>query len=315
MSSKIISAGDLQGQQLQTLQFASFGQGTPNSRLARTAAAIAPKVTLPSNMDLGALLAAAGVDDPAAKAAVATEPPLPASMQVDADEASALLAPDPVLDGENTDSPDIDDASDAPAAEAEPEIPEEPAPQWPTAAELEAIHQEAYQAGYDAGYAEGLARGAETGHQQAFDQAQQQFDQQVQDFAQLQDAFQANLSELEVEIAPALLKLAVNAVEKLLHDQLAIKPDAVLAVIKQALQVIPSEVARATVRAHPADIAALRIFLPTQTPDTLWQFVEDSSITQGGCLVDMPSASLDLTLQTRWKALLATLGADADVGA
>ncbi|AQR65374.1 hypothetical protein BXU06_10130 [Aquaspirillum sp. LM1] len=314
MSSKIISAGDLQGQQLQTLQFASFGQGTPNSRLARTTAAIAPKVTLPSNMDLSALLAAAGVDDPAARAAVAAEPSLPASMQVDADEASALLAPDPILDGENADA-GVDDASDEPDAEPEPDIPEEPEPQWPTAAELEAIHQEAYQAGYDAGHAEGLARGAEAGHQQAFDQAQQQFDQQVQAFAQLQDAFQANLSELEVEIAPALLKLAVNAVEKLLHDQLATKPDAVLAVIKQALQVIPTEVARATVRAHPADIAALRTFLPTQTPDTLWQFVEDASITQGGCLVDMPSASLDLTLQTRWKALLATLGADADVGA
>ena len=314
MSSKIISAGDLQGQQLQTLQFASFGQGTPNSRLARTTAAVAPKVTLPSNMDLSALLAAAGVDDPAARAAVAAEPPLPASMQVDADEASALLAPDPILDGEDADT-GVDDANNELEVESEPEIPEEPAPQWPTAAELEAIHQEAYQAGYDAGHAEGLARGAEAGHQQAFDQAQQQFDQQVQAFAQLQDAFQANLSELEGEIAPALLKLAVNAVEKLLHDQLATKPDAVLAVIKQALQVIPTEVARATVRAHPADIAALRTFLPTQTPDTLWQFVEDASITQGGCLVDMPSASLDLTLQTRWKALLATLGADADVGA
>lgn len=221
---------------------------------------------------------------------VAAEPPLPASMQVDADEASALLAPDPVLDGENTDSPDIDDASDAPAAEAEPEIPEEPAPQWPTAApNSKPFTRKLIRRVTTLAMPRAWPEVLKPAINRRFDQAQQQFDQQVQDFAQLQDAFQANLSELEVEIAPALLKLAVNAVEKLLHDQLAIKPDAVLAVIKQALQVIPSEVARATVRAHPADIAALRTFLPTQTPDTLWQFVEDSSITQGGCLVDMPS--------------------------
>ena len=66
MSSKIIPAGELQGQALPTLQFASFGQITPNSRLARVAAAVTPKVTLPASVDLGALLAAAGVDDPTA---------------------------------------------------------------------------------------------------------------------------------------------------------------------------------------------------------------------------------------------------------
>lgn len=102
MSSKIIPAGELQGQALPTLQFASFGQITPNSRLARVAAAVTPKVTLPASVDLGALLAAAGVDDPTAQAvdsSFAADPveaindSLPPSMQLDADGASALLAP------------------------------------------------------------------------------------------------------------------------------------------------------------------------------------------------------------------------------
>ncbi len=320
MASKIISAGELQGQNLQTLQFASFGQITPNSRLARVAAAVAPKVTLPANMDLGALLAAAGVEDAgaplasddvdaAAGAVDAINDGLPPSMQLDADEASALLAPvdgfgDPLEDGSEM-------ADDSPF-ELEPE---EPAPQWPTAAELEAIHQEAYQAGYEAGHAEGLARGAEAGHQDAFTRASQQFQQELQAFSQLQSSFEANLAELEAEMAPALLNLAVSAMQKLLHDHLAVKPDAVLSVVRQALHSIPNEVARATVRAHPADLAALKTFLPANTPDTQWQFVEDGGILPGGCLVDLPSASLDLTVQTRWKALMATLGAEGDVGA
>lgn len=322
MSSKIIPAGELQGQPLQTLQFASFGQITPNSRLARVAAAVTPKVTLPASMDLSALLAAAGVDDPTlqehAEPASPTDPveavndTLPPSMQLDADEASALLAPVEGFDALNADALVVD----ADTGDTLPEpIEEEPAPQWPTAAELEAIHQEAYQAGYDAGHAEGLARGAEAGHQEAFDQASQQFAQEIQAFAQLQASFQANLSELEADMAPALLNLAVNAMRKLLHDHLACKPDAVLGVVRQALHSIPGEVARATVRAHPDDLLALKHFVPAQTPDTQWQFVEDGEILPGGCLIDLPSASLDLTLQTRWKALMATLGADGDVGA
>ena len=200
-------------------------------------------------------------------------------------------------------------------APVEPEPEPEPAPQWPTAAELEAIHQEAYQAGYDAGHAEGLARGADAGHQQAFAHASQQFAQELQAFADLQASFQANLTELEAEMAPALLNLAVNAMRKLLHDHLACKPDAVLSVVRQALHSIPGEVARATVRAHPNDLQVLKTFLPANTPDTQWQFVEDASLMSGGCLIELPSASLDLTLQTRWKALMATLGADGDVSA
>lgn len=312
MSSKIIPAGELQGQPLQTLQFASFGQITPNSRLARVAAAVAPKVMLPASVDLGALLAAAGVDDPAVHAPAdpvdVVNDGLPPSMQLDADEASALLAP--VDDFDEPGSSELDD--DVQPEEAEQE---EPAPQWPTAAELEAIHQEAYQAGYDAGHAEGLACGAEAGHQEAFARASQQFGQEIQAFAQLQASFQANLIELEAEMAPALLNLAVNAMRKLLHDHLASKPDAVLGVVRQALHSIPGEVARATVRAHPDDLLALRTFLPANTPDTQWQFVEDPTLSVGGCLIELPSASLDLTLQTRWKALMATLGASGDVGA
>lgn len=212
MSSKIIPAGELQGQALPTLQFASFGQITPNSRLARVAAAVTPKVTLPASVDLGALLAAAGVDDPTAQAvdsSFAADPveaindSLPPSMQLDADEASALLAPVEGFDESGT-GEEI-----ALQEDSEPEPEPEPAPQWPTAAELEAIHQEAYQAGYDAGHAEGLARGADAGHQQAFAHASQQFAQELQAFADLQASFQANLTELEAEMAPALMVLPV----------------------------------------------------------------------------------------------------------
>ena len=116
MSSKIIPAGELQGQALPTLQFASFGQITPNSRLARVAAAVTPKVTLPASVDLGALLAAAGVDDPTAQAvdsSFAADPveaindSLPPSMQLDADEASALLAPVEGFDEQRRQIPDL----------------------------------------------------------------------------------------------------------------------------------------------------------------------------------------------------------------
>ena len=200
-----------------------------------------PKVTLPASVDLGALLAAAGVDDPTAQAVDSSLLPIPSraindslppSMQLDADGASALLAPVEGFDESRYGEIALQEDS-------EPEPEPEPAPQWPTAAELEAIHQEAYQAGYDAGHAEGLARGADAGHQQAFAHASQQFAQELQAFADLQASFQANLTELEAEMAPALLNLAVNAMRKLLHDHLACKPDAVLSVVRQALHSIP----------------------------------------------------------------------------
>jgi flagellar assembly protein FliH len=85
----------------------------------------------------------------------------------------------------------------------------------------------------------------------------------------------------------------------------------VLPLIEQALASIPPEVTQASVRLNPADLATVRLFLNTESPAIQWQCIEDHNVAAGGCVIDTPSAHIDMTVASRWKALLATLGAES----
>jgi flagellar assembly protein FliH len=100
---------------------------------------------------------------------------------------------------------------EATIADAEPAT----ASGYPTASELEAIHQEAWQTGYDegvqAGHAEGLAQGLQQGH----DQAAGQFAQLWTPLQEMSASFARELGRVEEELATSLLKLAMQMAERL----------------------------------------------------------------------------------------------------
>lgn len=204
-----------------------------------------------------------------------------------------------------------EDQADAAAAAAEAAAQEE-AVGYPTASELEAIHQEAWQTGYDegvqAGHAEGLSRGMQLGH----DQASEQFAQLWTPLQELSGNFARELARVEEELSGSLLKLAMQLAERLVGEHIAHSDTAIVAQLRQVLGELPATMSQARLRVNPADLAAAREFLQQETPETQWQWIEDAHIQRGGCIIDTSSLQLDLRLASRLAALSSALGLDAE---
>lgn len=206
-------------------------------------------------------------------------------------------------------------ASDSPTEEdSDPVVVEtveiEPARIYPTAAEIEAIHQEAFQAGFEAGKTAGFEAGHKEGWQAGHTQASTEFNQAYEQFLDIQQRLQVSVTEVDQTIAPALLQLALSCAQKIVASHIQIKQDAVLDVLKQALSTLPDSIQQAKLRLHPDDIEAMRHYLSEERLSQSWQLIPDAALERGGCLLDSPVLSIDLSLKQRWQALSNALGTD-----
>ncbi|RXZ44150.1 FliH/SctL family protein [Crenobacter cavernae] len=208
------------------------------------------------------------------------------------------------IDGHDVAAERLEDDAEPP----EPSEPVAPPPAYPTAAELEAIHQEAWQGGYDAGHAEGLTLGREEGREAAHAEATAAFAERFAPLSELGQRFEGELARVEAELAPSLLKLAFELASELSRVTVAANPDSLRNLLAEALADWREELARARVRVHPDDLSTVRAFLEAEAPATVWQWQEDAALERGGCVIDTRTVSLDLSMETRRAALAAALG-------
>lgn len=183
---------------------------------------------------------------------------------------------------------------------------------YPTAAELEAIHQEAWQAGYDAGLQAGMQAGEERGRaegaERALLEAQQQFQQYWQPLSALQQSFEQELSLLGAQLSQEVLALAISFAEKVIGEVVRHDPAVLRSLLTEALDTLADSVAQVKVQAHPDELATLQAFLGEQYPQWRMQWLADATLTRGGCRIETPSASIDLTLESRLQLLRKGLG-------
>lgn len=217
------------------------------------------------------------------------------SVEGEADEAAPAVESESLEPGDEP--PRSASGEDDPADEA-------PASSYPTAAELEAIHQEAWQAGHEAGLAEGRLQG----QAEALAEVSATFARHWEPLQSLADQFAEGLNRVEAELAHDILSFSVGLAERLVAAHLACDPCALESVLRQALADLPATLGQARLRVNPDDLEVARAFLQQETPETVWQWLADPSIARGGCVIDTAHLRLDLTLAARLDALKSALG-------
>lgn len=166
----------------------------------------------------------------------------------------------------------------------------------PTAEEIERIHCEAHASGYAAGHAEGLAA--------ALAEAEQ--------IAALGENLRLHLQALDQTVAEELLAVAVEVASRVLQQNLRVKPELLLPVVREAVAALPLHHSHPSLFLHPDDAALVRTQLGEQLEHNGWRILEDSSLTRGGCRVEAGASEVDATLQTRWRRVLDTIGTTSD---
>lgn len=192
----------------------------------------------------------------------------------------------------------------------------------PTAAEIESIHQQAHEEGFQAGYAEGAKKArdeeaaAREARQRAHDaeqmssEAAQKSQDETHRLAAMMDALNAELHKVDEEVAQELLNLALEISKQMVRQALAVNPDLVLDVVRQAVGELPQFNQHAHLVLHPEDAALVRSKMGEQFDHTGWKIIEDAQIERGGCRVETAHSQIDATLSARWKRVVESMGQD-----
>lgn len=178
----------------------------------------------------------------------------------------------------------------------------------PTIEEITAIQEQARQEGYQAGQAEGY----QAGQTEGYAAGQQKAAQEAQRLHALTAAFAAEVNQVDALISQQVLDLALDLARAILKTSLAVQPELVLPIVREAVRYLPALQQPALLYLHPDDAALVIEKMGAELDKTGWQIAHDPHLERGGCRVETASNQIDATLPTRWQRLVAALGKESD---
>lgn len=162
----------------------------------------------------------------------------------------------------------------------------------PTAGEIERMHIEAHQQGYSAGHAEGIAEARASAAR----------------IDALMTGLKRSLTELDQQVAEQLLATAVEIASQMLRQSLRVKPELLLPVVREAMAILHPHLGHPALFAHPDDAALIRAHLGDQLTQNNWRIIEDATLSNGGCRVELGASEVDATMETRWRRVIESIG-------
>lgn len=165
----------------------------------------------------------------------------------------------------------------------------------PTADEIQRIQQQAYQEGFAAGMKDGRAEG-------------QSVAQQMQ---ALMAELNQSLNQFEITMAQEIMDLALDIARQMVRSALAVNPELVLAVVREAIESLPQVNQNPVLILHPEDALLVRDMLAQEYQESVWRVMDDPHMERGGCRVETGAAEIDANMESRWQRIVAALGSDA----
>lgn len=176
----------------------------------------------------------------------------------------------------------------------------------PTVEQIEQMHQEAHQEGHAAGYEAGYAIGYEAGHGAGYSAGQERGAAEAAKLQDLLSSFQQALADADQAIGNDLLALALDLARQMVREALRVKPELVLAVVRESIQCESTFSQPLQLTLHPGDAALVREHLHHELNDCTIHV--DPHLERGGCRVKVGSSQIDATLATRWQRIGQALG-------
>jgi flagellar assembly protein FliH len=160
-----------------------------------------------------------------------------------------------------------------------------------TARQLETLQQQAFEEAHAAGYAAGRADARADAEQ----------------FNAIMRTLTRPLEELDTQVEEELVALAVSVARQLIRRELRTDPGEIVAVVRDALALLPVGVREVRVHLHPEDARLVRGLAQTSEEAQGWRIVDDPVLSRGGCRVESESAQIDARLETRIGAVVSRL--------
>jgi flagellar assembly protein FliH len=167
-------------------------------------------------------------------------------------------------------------------------------------ADRQAAERKAISTVREAARAEGFQAGYREGAERAKAEASR--------LAALTAAAQAALGRLEHDLGEELLQVALEIARQVLRNELTLRRDALLPVVREAIAALPQNAGPAQLMLNPGDVELVRAHIGDELAAGSFRVVEDHRIEPGGCRIQSQSCEVDATIATRWRRMLQTLG-------
>lgn len=168
--------------------------------------------------------------------------------------------------------------------------------------------EEARQQGRDEGYAAGRAAAqAEAREQMEAYQANEGLEA-AQRVAALLASAEAQLAEVQQELARGTLEIACALARQVLRQEIATRPTVLEPVVREALAMLAVDGKASAVRLSPTDFEMMGVALRAEFEGQPVSVVADAGIAPGDCLVESAGTVIDGGVATRWSRAVAALG-------
>jgi flagellar assembly protein FliH len=175
----------------------------------------------------------------------------------------------------------------------------------PRGAQLDAVEREAWNKGFAQGRDAGILA-ANQQQQRLLAEAQQHAER----LAAMADHLAQPLAELDEQVQQQLVSLAIAIARQLVRRELKSHPDEIVAVVREALALLPATAREVRVHVHPEDAALLRERLSDTGASRAWSLVEDPIMSRGGCRLSSENSSIDAQVEKRLGTVIATMLGD-----
>lgn len=165
-------------------------------------------------------------------------------------------------------------------------------------------HEEGRASGHSQGLMEGHAEGHAAGYAEGCDAARNETER----LNALADAVARSLDTLEQDVGQSLITLAVRIAEQVLRTTLETQPQHLLDLVSEIVNISPVQDSSLRLRLHPDDLSLVQQFLKLDPDTPRYRLLSDERITRGGCIAETALGSIDATVETRWRRVIATLG-------
>ncbi|RKR06101.1 flagellar assembly protein FliH [Kushneria sinocarnis] len=172
--------------------------------------------------------------------------------------------------------------------------------------------EEGRASGYEAGHGEGYAAGYQAGLDQALADHQARLDAELattlEPMSRLVHHFERAISQLDDDVAYALVELALETGRQLAGRQLELAPEHILDDIEALIAAEPTLSGSPTLCVHPDDLVLVQRELGGMLNDIGWQLRADQSLTPGDCRVETEQREIDASRNDRWERLRHAVG-------
>ncbi len=176
-----------------------------------------------------------------------------------------------------------------------------------TVDEIESMQKQAYEEAFAQGNTQGFQKGLEEGLKKGYEDSLHLVQGQVATLVSLMEALSQPFELLDQEVENELVKLAIAIAAQIIRREIKLDPGQIVAVIREALNVLPLAAQKITLKLNPEDADLVRSVLVLDDTSPSWGLIEDPLITRGGCKVDTEVSHVDATLEHRLTAVIAVL--------